>query len=156
MTPLTTLAHAFAIGGLMTAMVTTDAPVFAGEAVSVQQPAHQEHHPEGAQAEVKKQEDEMVQMHQKMMADMEAMDDQLSGLLRKMNAAEGDAKIDVMAELLTTLVEQRRVMRERMMQMRSKMMGHMMQHMSAAGSPEGKKMMMECPMMKQMGGGNGR
>lgn len=113
---------------------------------------HQTHHPAPAEQPVTPaQETEMAGMQQKMMADMKAMDARLDALVTKMNAAKGDAKIEAMADVLTTVVQQRATMRDRMMNMQSQMMGHMMRHMSSGMSPEMKKMMSECPMMKQMG-----
>lgn len=56
-----------------------------------------------------------------------------------------------MAEVVTTLAQQRTAMRDRMTTMQTRMMGHMMQHMSGGMSPDMKKMMAACPMMKQMG-----
>lgn len=50
------------------------------------------------QAEMQKQESQMMQMHQTMMADMKAMDDKLNTLVTKMNAATGEAKVDAIAD----------------------------------------------------------
>lgn len=141
MTRLAFLASAVAISAL-----TWTAPVAA------QQPDQKDHHPAGDQkAEMPKQEAHMMQMRQKMMGDMKAMDGKLDTLVTKMNAATGQAKVDVMAELVTVMAQQRAMMRDGMMQMQGEMMGHMMQHMSGGMSPDMKTMMAECPMMKQMG-----
>lgn len=64
----------------------------------------------------------MMAMQQKMMADMKAADATLDALVTKMNSAEGAAKVDALAELLTTMVQQQKMMREGMMQMHSRMM----------------------------------
>jgi hypothetical protein len=58
----------------------------------------------------------------KMMAAMKATDQKLDDLMTKMNTAEGPAKIDAIAELLTTLVQDRRTMHDAMMSNMSKMM----------------------------------
>ena len=58
-----------------------------------------------------------------MMARMKASDAKLDGLVKKMNAASGPAKIDAIAELLTALVEERRMMTEPMMSNMMNMMG---------------------------------
>jgi len=69
-------------------------------------------------------------MHEKMMADMKAMDVSLDALVTKMNAATGSAKVDLIAEALTTLVRTHKTMREGMMQMHGQMM--MQMHAPAA------------------------
>ena len=53
--------------------------------------------------------------------DMKASDAKLDELVAKMNAAQGQAKVDAMAELLTTLVKQHQSMHGNMGQMMSKM-----------------------------------
>lgn len=144
------------------AIGTLAAPPFAGVPTNVSaapvtvQQAHEEHHPDGQQpADVQKQEALMMQMQQKMMADMKGMDDRLTALVTKMNAATGESKTQAIADLVTAMVQQRTAMRDQMMQMQGQMMGHMMQHMGGGLSPEMKKMMSECPMMKMMKQGSG-
>jgi hypothetical protein len=73
-------------------------------------------------------------MHEKMMADMKAMDVSLDALVTKMNAATGSAKVDAIAEALTMLVGQHKSMRDGMMQMNGQMM---MQMHAPAGMPMG-------------------
>jgi hypothetical protein len=53
--------------------------------------------------------------------DMKAADAKLDELVAKMNTAQGQAKVDAMAELLTTLVQQHQSMHGNMGQMMSKM-----------------------------------
>jgi hypothetical protein len=53
--------------------------------------------------------------------DMKASDAKLDELVAKMNAAQGQAKVDAMAELLTTLVKQHQSMHGNMGEMMSKM-----------------------------------
>jgi len=55
--------------------------------------------------------------------DMKAADAKLGELVAKMNVAQGQAKVDAMAELLTTLVQYHQSMHENMDQMMSKMKG---------------------------------
>ena len=57
-----------------------------------------------------------------MMATMHANDQKLDDLVKKMNAAKGSAKVDAIAVLLTTLVQDRRTMHESMMSNMSMMM----------------------------------
>lgn len=64
-------------------------------------------------------------MQEKMMGDMKAMDVKLDALIAKMNAAKGSAKVDAIAEALTTMVQQHKAMREGMMQMQGQMMMQM-------------------------------
>lgn len=98
----------------------------------------------------------MMAEREKMMATMQAMDQQLDELVAQMNSATGTAKVDAIASVLTALVEQRQTMRSGMMGMQSQMMGHMMQHMMSmqggmmgTGGAGMKGMnMMSCPMMQ--------
>ena len=66
----------------------------------------------------------MGQDHQRMMADMKTADDRLQELVSKMNAATGDQKIGVMADLLTQLVTNQKNMHQHMMAMHDQMMAH--------------------------------
>ena len=68
---------------------------------------------------------QMMNMHQKMMADMKTMDVKLGALIAKMNTATGAAKVDAIAEALTMLVQQHTTMRDGMMQMDGQMMMQM-------------------------------
>jgi hypothetical protein len=88
----------------------------------------------------------MMANHEKMKVDMAAADQRLDGLVAKMNAASGQAKVDATTAVVTEIVAQRKTMREGMMNMHQGMMSHMMEHMQA-----GPKSMATCPMMK-MGG----
>jgi hypothetical protein len=69
-----------------------------------------------------------------MMARMKASDAKLDALVKKMNAASGPAKVDAIAELLTALVEERRVMTEPMMSNMMNMMGGRGGHSDTAPS----------------------
>jgi hypothetical protein len=93
---------------------------------------------------------EMMEQKQKMMEDMKAQDDQLTDQLSKMNAAPEDKKTDLMAALLTQMVEKRIAMDARKAKMEEEMMQHTMQHMQM-----GKGSMSQCPMMKGMKGMEG-
>jgi hypothetical protein len=88
----------------------------------------------------------MMAEHDKIVTDMKAADQRLDDLVAKMNAASGQAKVDATAAVVTELVTQRKIMRDRMMKMQDGMMGHMMEHMQA-----GKESLATCPMMR-MGG----
>jgi hypothetical protein len=88
---------------------------------------------------------EMMQKKEQMQSDMNTMDAKLDGLVATMNAATGSDKADATAAVVSELVMQRKVQRDKMAAMQSDMMQHMMQHMQM-----GKKSMMMCPMMKGM------
>lgn len=88
---------------------------------------------------------EMKEQKQKMKEDMKAQDAQLTEQITKMNLAPKDKKINLMAAIITRMVEQRIAMDARKAKMEEEMMQHMMQHMQM-----GKESMSKCPMMKDM------
>jgi hypothetical protein len=87
----------------------------------------------------------MKEQKEKMMAEMKAQDADLTAQVAKMNSAPADKKLDLIAAVVTRMVEQRTAMNARMAKMQEKMMQHMMQHMQM-----GKESMSQCPMMKGM------
>ena len=93
----------------------------------------------------------MKEQKEKMMADMEAQDAELTAQVAKMNSAPEDQKVGLMSAIVTHMVEQRIAMDARKAKMDDAMMQHMMQHMQA-----GKESMSQCPMMKGMKGMKGR
>lgn len=64
-----------------------------------------------------------------------------------MQAAQGQAKVDAMARIVTTMAEQRGQMHQRMMAMHEQMMSHMGQGAAA---------MQQCPMMQHMTKGDAK
>ncbi len=88
---------------------------------------------------------EMKDQKQKLKADIEAQDAQLTEQIAEMNRAPKDEKMGLMAAALTHMEEQRIVMDARKAKMDDEMMQHMMQHMQM-----GKDSMPQCPMMKGM------
>jgi hypothetical protein len=109
--------------------------LFAAFAVSApahlhgQQPSqaeHEQHHPGTADQPAQAPPDQQASM-MKMMATMHANDQKLDDLVKTMKTAKGNAKVDAIAELLTTLVQDRRTMHESMsnMSMMMNMMGSM-------------------------------
>jgi len=60
---------------------------------------------------------DMMKMHEQMMAEMKAADSKLDALVKEMNAASGDVKVNAVAAVVTELVRQQRSMHERMGQM---------------------------------------
>ena len=88
---------------------------------------------------------EMTEQRQKMMAEMKAQDAELTAKVAVMNSAPEDTKLDLIADVVTIMVEQRTAMHAGMEKMQGKMMQHMMQHMQM-----GKESMSQCPMMRDM------
>ena len=66
---------------------------------------------------------DMMKMHDQMMAEMKAADSRLDALVKEMNAASGDTKVNAVATVVTELVRQQKSMHERMGQMHQQMMG---------------------------------
>jgi len=93
---------------------------------------------------------EMMEKKEKMMAEMKAQDAELTAQVGEMNSAPTDKKLDLLAAVVTRMVQQNAAMHERMEKMHAEMMQHMMQHMQM-----GKDSMMNCPMMKDMKGMKG-
>jgi hypothetical protein len=73
-----------------------------------------------------------------MMAEMKAQDAELTAQVARMNSASKEAKVDLMAEIVTKMVEQRTAMNARMEQMHGEMMKHM--EMSMGSNPHHPKM----------------
>ncbi len=78
---------------------------------------HQHDH----EADIKAPNAAAMQMHQRMMADMKTADAELDALVKKMNAGTGDAKVRAMADLLSRLVQDRKMMRDHMRSMENMM-----------------------------------
>ena len=97
------------------------------------------------EAKMMEQCQEMKAQKAKMKADMKAHDAQLTERLTEMNRAPQDKKTDLMAAVVTHMVELRITMDARKAKMEEEMMQHMMQHMQM-----GKESMAKCPMMKGM------
>ena len=68
---------------------------------------------------------QMMAMHEKMMADMKAMDATLDMKVAAMNAAKGSAKVDATAAVVNEMVTHHKQMMAKMMTMQ----GHMMNGM---------------------------
>lgn len=70
----------------------------------------------------------MMEHRHAMMAEMKAEDDDLIALVAKMNSAPAVEKLDLVAAIVTHLVEQRAAMDARMEKMHGEMMKPMMHH----------------------------
>jgi hypothetical protein len=66
---------------------------------------------------------DMMKMHERMMAEMKAGDAKLDALVKEMNAATGDTKVNAVAAAVNELVRQHKAMHEHMGQMHQQMMG---------------------------------
>jgi hypothetical protein len=66
---------------------------------------------------------DMMKMHEQMMAEMKAGDAKLDALVKDMNDAKGDAKVNAVAAVVNELVRQHKAMHGRMGQMHQQMMG---------------------------------
>ena len=97
------------------------------------------------EAKMMEQCQEMKVHKQKMKEDMKAKDAELTAQVAEMNNAPKDKKINLMAAVITRMLEQRIAMDAKKAKMEEKMMQHMMQHMQL-----GKESMSQCPMMKDM------
>jgi hypothetical protein len=96
---------------------------------------HDQHHPDTPDQPPASADDQHTRM-MNMMATMHANDQKVDDLVKKMNAAKGTAKVDAMAELLTTLVQDRRSMQESMSNV--SMMMNMMGTMNGMGGMRGR------------------
>jgi len=66
---------------------------------------------------------DMMKMHEKMMAEMKAGDAKLDALVKQMDTAAGDTKVNAVAAVVSELVRQHKAMHEHMGQMHQQMMG---------------------------------
>ena len=96
-------------------------------ATALGQQQHEQHHP-GASESPKT--DAARPDMAKMMVAMKANDQKLDELVKNMNSAQGSARVDAIAELLTKLVQDHRAMHESMMSNMSMMMNMMSEHSS--------------------------
>lgn len=94
---------------------------------------------------------EMQDRREKMMAEMKAQDAALAAEVAKMNAAPADKKVDLLAALVTRMIQQQTAVHARMENMHEEMMEHMMRHAEGGQSTKGSPMMME---MKKSGDGS--
>jgi hypothetical protein len=66
---------------------------------------------------------DMMKMHEQMMAEMKAGDAKLDALVKDMNAATGQVKVTAIAAVVNELVQQHKAMHGHMGQMHQQMMG---------------------------------
>ena len=94
---------------------------------------------------------EMMAHKKEMATAQRAQDTVLSTRVVAMNAAPAGQKAELMAAIVTSLVEQRAAQNVQAGKMQEKMMAHMMDHMAM-----GQDSMKSCPMMKGMDGMDGK
>jgi Flp pilus assembly protein TadB len=87
----------------------------------------------------------MMKQKKAMMTSMQTQDTALAARVAAMNAAIGGRKTELMAAIVTDLVDQRAAQNVQAGKMQEKMTAHMMGHMEM-----GKESMESCPMMKGM------
>jgi len=90
-------------------------------------PARSEDSAEGKakiEANMKERHQAMMEQKHKMMEEMKAQDVQLKDLVTKMNSASSNKKLDLLAEIVTKLVEQKAAMTAHMETMHTEMMQH--------------------------------
>jgi len=71
---------------------------------------------------------EMMEWHQKMMEKMKAQDAELDKLVKEMNAATGEKKVDAIAAIINKVMEIRKVWHTEMEARHQKMMEWMKEH----------------------------
>jgi hypothetical protein len=104
----------------------------------------------GHQPMMGEMDESMMARHKEMMARMDAMDARLDELVKTMNAAKGNKKVDAVGAVVSELVVQRKEMRQQMMAIQPEMMRHMMEHMRMGMMKGMMESMEQCPMMKSM------
>ena len=99
-----------AVVSVVAMFVTRPAPLHGEQAPDAKQ--HEQHHPTAEPpAQAATGQPDMA----RMMSAMNANDEKLGELVKKMNAANGTAKVDAITDLLTALVQERRTMHQSMM-----------------------------------------
>ena len=114
-------------------------------AAAAQQQAQQRPAPQAQASPDMKACQEAMARHNAMMKEMQTMDARLQEQVKAMQAAQGQAKVDALARIVTVMAEQRGQMHQRMTAMHEQMMSHMMSHMG-----QGAAAMQLCPMMQHM------
>ncbi len=94
----------------------------------------------------------MMQHHQEMLADMKAQDAQLTEQVAAMNSAPEGKKLDLLAAIVTKMVEQRTAMTARMESMHDEMMKTMKPQMMKQQMQMDKAPVPKPPMMNGMKG----
>ena len=90
--------------------------------VGAEERAPQNPAPRGATAQPPPGMADMMKMHEQMMAERKTAGAKLDALVKDMNAAAGDAKVNATAAVVTELVRQQEAMHQRMAEMHEQMM----------------------------------
>jgi ABC-type glycerol-3-phosphate transport system substrate-binding protein len=115
------MATALARPVLLLAIALALAPIVAATTIAAYASPAQ-----GAQSPAPSNMQQMMKMHEQMMAEMKAADSRLDALTKDMNAAKGDAKVNAIAAVVTELVQQQKSMHAHMGEMHQMMMNGMM------------------------------
>lgn len=91
--------------------------------------------------------------HQQMMERLNKDDSQIEGLVKRMNATTGNAKIEAMAKVITALANRQNAMGQGMMAVQPQMMQSMMEHMQGGMMSGMGSNMGSSHMGSMMGGG---
>ena len=108
----------FQLGGVLVAAALTAVPAHAWQ---VSPDEHAKHHPAAPAGQATQAPQPSPTPQAKGMAGMKESGARLEELVAKMNAAQGQAKVDAIAEVLTALVQQHQAMHNGMGEMMSKM-----------------------------------
>ena len=90
---------------------------------------------------------DMMKQRAQLTADLKAEDADLTEQITRMNGAPTDKKLDLMAAIITNLVQQRTALNVRRETMQTAMSTHMADHMQM-----GKDSPSQCPMMSSLHG----
>jgi len=129
--------------GVMAAKASTAAPTAQQQAPSANAPTQDQAPATTGQ--------NMMAMRQKMIVNQKEADARLQPLINKMNSAQGSAKVDAMAAVVSEMVRQRTTDRQSMNQMSQMMMPNMMGMMMQGMTADMRNLAVQCPMMKGFG-----
>ena len=87
---------------------------------------------------------DMAEMRSKMQREQAEADTELAAMVERMEAATGQQKVDLLADIVAEMVEQRHRMHQKRAEMQPKMMKHMMGHMEKMSAGDDGH---TCPMM---------
>ena len=94
--------------------------------------------------------DWMMERQQEMTTAIGAMDARLDALIRQMDAVEGEARSEAIAEVVRELVWQRKQLQEKTTTLHADMMYHVGSHMGTTTAEGMRSMDQDCPMMRGM------
>lgn len=87
---------------------------------------------------------QMLVRHQQVLSDLDKLDADLQQQLQTMRSAQGQQKVDAMARVVETLVEQRTQQRDRMLSLHRQTIAHMAEHVGRGAGP------LQCPLLQEL------